>query len=68
MAGDGKLVVDPVRDDGDRAHQWRVEQLVRAGFTRQDAGDISRSGGDYQKAIAMRKAGCPSELVVLILV
>jgi hypothetical protein len=48
--------------------EWRLDQLVRAGYERQDAGRLARSAEvDLHEAIDLVRAGCPSELAVSIL-
>jgi hypothetical protein len=47
---------------------WRLEQLLRAGYGRRDAGQLAaRKDIDLHLAVDLLRTGCPTELAVSIL-
>ena len=47
---------------------WRLEQLLRAGYGRRDAGQLARrTDVDLHQAVDLLGKGCPPKLAVAIL-
>ncbi len=52
----------------DLVAKWRVRQLVRGGFTDEDAMRLSlRPDLDYREAVRLLEDGCPADLILNIL-
>jgi hypothetical protein len=61
-------VHDIVETELERVERWRAAELVRAGFTADDAVALAaRFDVDLHEAISLVERGCPSELAVRIL-
>jgi|1186.fasta_scaffold446873_2 hypothetical protein len=52
----------------DEVFSWRLEQLIRAGYDRRDAGHLAhRTDVDLHQAVDLLRRGCPTEVAVTIL-
>jgi hypothetical protein len=52
----------------DEVFSWRLEELVRAGYDRHDAGQLAhRTDIDLHQAVDLLRRGCPAEIAVTIL-
>ena len=62
-----ELVTQPPTEEA-RVLGWRLEELERAGYDRAAAWDVAaRMEVDRHRAIALRRAGCPPDTALRIL-
>jgi hypothetical protein len=57
------------RTEQDLVEAWRLEELLRAGYSKQSAEALAlRSDVDLHFAVSLVKQGCPPEIAVAILI
>ena len=57
------------RTEQDLVEAWRLEELLRAGYSKQAAEALAvRSDVDLHHAVSLVKQGCPPEIAVAILI
>jgi hypothetical protein len=62
-----ELVIEEATDEA-RVLGWRLAKLERAGYDRAAAWDVAeRMEIDLHRAVALRRAGCPPETALRIL-
>jgi hypothetical protein len=57
-----------IEAEDERVVNWRIEELLRAGYEEFDALDLALDRNvDLHRAVALLRSGCPSKLAVQIL-
>jgi hypothetical protein len=57
-----------IEAEDERVVNWRIEELLRAGYEEFDALDLALDRNvDLHRAVALVRSGCPSTLAVQIL-
>ena len=68
MRGMATVQLDKARLTDEEVVDWRIEQLVRAGFNRLEAVILAkRSHVDLHEAVELLERGCPRQTAVEIL-